>query len=74
MKEKLIALIAELKKGHNFEDEFYLTYTGQLNEGDISDWYNSHFDDNVNLGYSTGQTAATEDIIGQLEYILESEE
>jgi len=70
MKDKILALIAELKKAHDFEDEFYLTYIGSLNEGDISEWHNNHFDDNIELGYSTGQTATTEDIIGKLEAIL----
>lgn len=67
MKEKLLALIAELNKGEDFEDEFYVAYT---QGGDISDWHNNHFDDNIELGYKTGQTAATEDIIGKLEAIL----
>ena len=71
MKDKLLALIATLEKQHDFEDEFYLTYTGQLNDGDISDWYNSHFDDNVELGFSTGQTSMAEDIIVELKAILE---
>lgn len=67
MKEKLLALIAELKKGEDFEDEFYVAYR---EGGDISDWHNNHFDDNVELGYSTGYTSAVEDIVGQLEVIL----
>lgn len=74
MKEKLLALIAELNKGEDFEDEFYLTYLGTLNEGDISDWHNTHFEDNIDLGFRTGQTAATEEIIGRLVKLLEDEE
>lgn len=70
MREKLLALIAELEKQHDFEDEFYLTYTGQLNDGDISDWHNNHFDDNVELGFSTGQTAFAEDMIATLKEII----
>lgn len=73
MKDKLLALIADLEKQYDFEGEFYLTYTGQLNDGDISDWYNSHFDDNVELGFSTGQTSMAEDIIVQLKAIIEGE-
>lgn len=73
MKDKLIALIERLEKQHDFENEFYLTYTGQLNDGDISDWYNSHFDDNVELGFSTGQTNMAEDIIVELKAIIEGE-
>lgn len=73
MKEKLLAYIEQLEKQHDFEDEFYLTYTGQLNDGDISDWYNNHFDDNVELGFSTGQTSMAEDIIVQLKAIIEGE-
>lgn len=71
MKEKLLALIERLEKQHDFESEFYLTYTGQLNDGDISDWHNNHFDDNVGLGFSTGQTSMAEDIIVELKAILE---
>lgn len=71
MKEKLLELIKRLEKQHDFEDEFYLTYTGQLNDGDISDWYNSHFNDNVDLGYSTGQAAMAEEIIVELTKIIE---
>lgn len=70
MKDKLLALIATLESQHDFEDEFYLTYTGQLNDGDISDWHNSHFDDNVELGFSTGQTSMAEDVIVQLKAII----
>lgn len=73
MKDKLPALITTLESQHDFEDEFYLTYTGQLNDGDISDWYNDHFDDNVELGFSTGQTSMAEDIIVQLKAIIEGE-
>lgn len=70
MKDKLLALIATLESQHDFEDEFYLTYTGQLNDGDISDWHNSHFDDNVELGFITGQTSMAEDIIVELKAII----
>lgn len=73
MKDKLLALIATLESQHDFENEFYLTYTGQLNDGDISDWYNNHFDDNVELGFSTGQTSMAEDIIVELKAIIEGE-
>lgn len=73
MKDRLIALIERLESQHDFEDEFYLTYTGQLNDGDISDWHNSHFDDNVELGFSTGQTSMAEDIIVELKAIIEGE-
>ena len=73
MKAKLQALIERLESQHDFESEFYLTYTGQLNDGDISDWYNSHFDDNVELGFSTGQTSMAEDIIVELKAIIEGE-
>jgi hypothetical protein len=71
MKDKLLALIKRLEEQHDFENEFYLTYTGQLNDGDISDWYNSHFDDNVELGFSTGETSMAEDIIAELTKIIE---
>ena len=73
MKDKLLALIETLESQHDFEDEFYLTYTGQLNDGDISDWHNNHFDDNVELGFGTGQTSMAEDIIVQLKAIIEGE-
>lgn len=71
MKEQLLELIKRLENQHDFESEFYLTYTGQLNDGDISDWHNSHFDDNVELGFSTGQTSMAEDIIVELTKIIE---
>lgn len=73
MEDKLTALIERLESQHDFESEFYLTYTGQLNDGDISDWHNSHFDDNVELGFSTGQTSMAEDIIVELKAIIEGE-
>ena len=73
MKDKLLELIKRLEKQHDFEGEFYLTYTGQLNDGDISDWHNNYFDDNVELGYSTGQTAVAEEIIAELTKIIEEE-
>lgn len=73
MKDKLIELINSLEKEHDFEDDFYLTYSGQLNDGDISDWYNTHFDDNVELGYSTGQTAMAEEIIATLKKIIKED-
>lgn len=71
MQDKLIALIKRLEEQHDFESEFYLTYTGQLNDGDISDWHNNHFDDNVELGFSTGQISMAEDIIAELTKIIE---
>lgn len=74
MKEQLLALIKRLESTHDFESEFYLTYTGQLNDGDISDWYNNHFDDNVELGFSTGQTSMAEDMIVELKKIIAEEE
>jgi hypothetical protein len=73
MKEHLIALIKRLEDTHDFESEFYLTYTGQLNDGDISDWHNNHFDDNVELGFSTGQTSMAEDMIVELKKIIAEE-
>ena len=73
MKEQLLALIKRLESGHDFEDEFYLTYTGRLNDGDISDWHNNHFDDNVELGFSTGQTSMAEDMIVELNKIIAEE-
>lgn len=74
MKDKILKLIETLEKSHDFEDEFYLTYTGQLNDGDISDWHNSHFDDNVGLGFSTGETSMAEQIIGELKNIIKEEQ
>jgi len=73
VKDKIQALIDKLEKQHDFEDEFYLTFTGQLNDGDISDWHNNHFDDNVSLGFDTGQTALAYDIIGTLKSIINEE-
>ena len=73
MKEQLLALIKRLESTHDFESEFYLTYTGQLNDGDISDYYNNHFDDNVELGFSTGQTSMAEDMIVELKKIIAEE-
>ena len=73
MKEQLLELIKRLEKQHDFESEFYLTYTGQLNDGDISDWHNNHFDDNVELGFGTGQTAMAEDIIAEIKAIIKGE-
>lgn len=70
MKDNILKLIEKLEKDHDFEDEFYLTYTGQINDGDISDWHNSHFDDNVELGFSTGETSMAEQIIGELKNII----
>lgn len=73
LREKIEQLIAGLNATTDFEDEFYLTYTGQLNEGDISDWHNNHFEDNVELGARVGETRATGTIIDMLIAILESE-
>lgn len=73
MKDKIKALIETLKAREDFEDEFYLTYIGKLNDGDISDWFNNHFDDNIELGSRVGATMATADIISELETILGSE-
>lgn len=70
LKQRIRSLIADLENAHDFEDEFYLTYTGQLNEDDISDWHNSHFDDNVSLGESVGQTMLADEVIGKLKQII----
>lgn len=73
MKEKIKALIESLKAREDFEDEFYMTYIGKINDGDISDWHNNHFDDNVELGCGVGAKMATADIISELEEILGGE-
>ena len=67
MKEQIKALIVKLESEHNFEDEFYVAYS---QGDDISDWHNNHFDDNVELGYGTGQTAEARYIIDQLKQII----
>jgi hypothetical protein len=70
MKEQIEALIKYLEDGNDFEDEFYLTYIGTLNDGDISDWHNNHFDDSVALGCDVGQTMLADEIIGKLKQII----
>lgn len=70
MKEKIEALIKYLEDTNDFEDEFYLTFIGTLNDGDISDWHNNHFDDNVELGSNVGQTMMADTIIGKLKEII----
>lgn len=72
MKDKILALIEKLENNYDFESEWYLTYTGQINDGDISDWHENHFDDNIERGVETGQTMLAEEIIGELKSLLES--
>lgn len=69
MRKAIEQLIKELRDENDFSDEFYVAYQSG---DDISDWHNNHFDDNVELGYSTGQTAAAEDMISKLTAILET--
>lgn len=73
LREKIEQLIAGLRASNDFEDEFYLTYTGQIEDGDISDWHNNHFEDNVELGAGVGETIAAAQFIDMLTQILESE-
>lgn len=73
MKDRIELLIRYLEINHDFKDEFYLTYIGELNDGDISDWHNNHFDDNISSGVNLGQTMLAEDIIHQLKAIIEEE-
>lgn len=63
-------LIQHIKDQHDIESEFYLTYIGELNDGDISDWHNNHFDDNVELGVGVGQTIEAVRIIEELEKLI----
>lgn len=70
MEQLIKDLIAKLEKEHDFESEFYLTYCCGENDGDISDWYDSHFDDNIARGFRTGQTAHAEEMIAALNEIL----
>lgn len=70
MEQKIRKLIAELENAHDFNDEFYQTYIGNWNDGDISEWHNNHFDDNVALGESVGMTILAADIINQLKHII----
>lgn len=72
LRESITELIAEIKNQHDLEDEFYLTYIGELNDGDISDWFNNHFDDNVELGCRLGQTLEAVRIVDSLETLLEN--
>lgn len=71
MKEALLKYISHLEASNNFQDDFYLTCIGQLNEGDISDWYNNNYNDSVELGFSAGQTDMAADVIMQLKKIIE---
>lgn len=73
MKDKILALIEKLENNYDFESEWYLTYTGQINDGDISDWHENHFEDNIDRGVETGQTMLAEEIIGELKSILEGD-
>jgi hypothetical protein len=73
MKEQIEALIKYLEDTNDFTDEFYLTYTGQLNDGDISDWHNNHFDDNIDSGVNLGQTMLAEEMINKLKAIVAGE-
>jgi hypothetical protein len=71
MEQLIKELIKELENSHDFESEFYQTYCCGLNDGDISDWYDTHFDDNIERGFRTGQTAHAEEMIISLKEILE---
>lgn len=73
MKEQLLALIDRLEKRHDFDSEFYLIYTGQMDDGDISDWDSGNFDDSVSLGFSAGQTDTAAEIITELQKIIKGE-
>lgn len=73
MKEQIEALIKYLEDTNDFTDEFYLTYTGQLNDGDISDWHNNHFDDNIDSGAHLGQAMLAEEMINKLKAIVGEE-
>lgn len=73
MKEQIEALIKYLEDTNDFTDEFYLTFTGQLNDGDISDWHNNHFDDNIEAGSILGQTMLAEEMINKLKAIVAGE-
>lgn len=70
MEQKIRDLIASLEAEHDFEDEFYLTFIGELNDGDISDWAYNHFDDNIATGTELGQTMLADEIIGKLKQII----
>jgi hypothetical protein len=73
MKEQIELLIHHLESNHDFDDEFYRTYIGELNDGDISDWHNNHFDDNISTGVDLGQTMLASDIIEHLKSIIGEE-
>lgn len=73
IREKIEALIAQLERNHDFDSEFYQTYCLGLNDGDISDWHDSHFDDNVQLGFETGETSMAHDMVIALNEILAGE-
>lgn len=70
MKEQIETLIRYLELNNDFNDEFYRTYIGEINDGDISDWHNNHFDDNISTGVELGQTMMAADIIDQLKQII----
>lgn len=73
MKEMIRLLVEKLKAREDFDDEFYLTYIGELNDGDLGEWHTTHFEDTIEMGAAAGATMATADIIGELEEILGSE-
>lgn len=69
--EKLVReLITKLENSYNFDSEFYRTYCCGENDGDISDWYDTHFDDNIERGFGAGQTAHADEMIAELNGIL----
>ena len=70
MKEQIEALIKYLEDTNDFTDEFYQTYIGALNDGDISDWHDNHFDDSVELGCNVGQTMMADEMIARLKQII----
>jgi hypothetical protein len=73
LQEAIAKVIADIKNQHDLDDEFYLTYIGVLNDGDISDWFNNHFDDNVELGVGLGQKLEAVRIIDELEFLIKGE-
>ena len=70
LRKAIEGLIEHLERQNDFDDEFYQTYCLGKNDGDISDWHDSHFDDNVELGFSTGETSMAHDIVIALNEIL----
>lgn len=69
----ILRFVNELEEEVKNPGEFVDAYFGlDGNDGDISDWHTTHFEDSVEMGFDAGEISARLHILAALKQIIEN--